>query len=281
MFFSSGDFWFLGPAAGPRKNQAQGPPNSDALKHQSRRQSLRSSKTHRTNPSFSCDGLSMGLGGSGRRSLGSSAQPKQVHRTCMKALALGISHRLSFSPHSDTVHKHFPYRKCTPGPKTGGCGGLNGAVSAGSRCWPGRTRGLEGADALRKPHWRRWHQGLARGILCADGLLEGWHQGLARGILCADGLLEGWGCQPVQLDCRVFLWKEGKSMQRMLLAAWGTWGEALARALRPHAKLSDLRVFSNSITDVGLQASSRAAAGRRDLLPASCVSTVKTCFPNI
>ena len=54
-------------------------------------------------------------------------------------------------------------------------------------------------------------------------------------------------------------------MQRMLLAAWGTWGEALASALRPHAKLSDLRVFSNSITDAGLQASSRAAAGICDL----------------
>ena len=144
----------------------------------------------------------MGLGGSGRRSLGSSAQPKQVHRTCMKALALGISHRLSFSPHSDTVHKHFPYRKCTPGPKSGGCGGLNGAASAGSRCWPGRTRVLAEADALRKPHWRRWHQGLARGFLCADGL--------RCGLPVSSFGLYGFFCGKRASPCSACCWRRGR-----------------------------------------------------------------------
>ncbi|CAE7590156.1 NLRC3 [Symbiodinium natans] len=67
-----------------------------------------------------------------------------------------------------------------------------------------------------------------------DGGIKAWHGASCARMVCWKGGIKAW---------------HGASCARMV--CW----KALARALRPHAKLSDLRVFSNSITDVGLQVS--------------------------
>ena len=85
-----------------------------------------------------------------------------------------------------------------------------------------------------------------------DGGIKAWH-----GVSCARMVCWKVGAA-VQVEWIVHSSAEKEQIQcsACYLRHVPTWSEVLASALRPHSKLNDLRLHSNSITDVGLQASS-------------------------